>query len=97
MKIEELYPTDEEIRGVKRQAYRPESRLSPAAFEMFGRDKCVAKFAVDNAVKKIAEYLEKHGQRIRVRDNIGDYDKPYYCWAIKELKWQALKELVKDG
>lgn len=46
LNIQDLYPTDEEISRITKRVYN-----APA-------DKTIAKFAVDNAVKKIVEELD---------------------------------------
>ena len=51
MNIKELYPTDEELQGI---AWHTIIDRTP---NQMGYMRNAAKFAVDNAVKKIVEYL----------------------------------------
>ena len=81
MKIEELYPTDEEIRVAIFPKYKEANRIVTVGWE----DRQVAKFAVDNCVRKIVEYANVHN-----RHAVPDKG----LWLIKH-HWQALKELIK--
>jgi len=54
MNKQELYPTDEEMREI----VRPERAIIQSKPDVWPSERAIAKFAVDNAVKKIVEWLD---------------------------------------
>ena len=82
--------TDKQIAEAKRKAYRHESRLSPAAFDMFGRDKVVAHEAQKELVKwQLGEMIKVTGHNT-IQEFLAECIVPAY---VKDL----LKHFELEG
>jgi len=60
----------EQIKEVHKNAYKGETRLAPAAWEMFGRDKAISKAATINAVQYLMGDCP-HGIPRLIRKGVG--------------------------
>lgn len=82
--------TDNEIVEAKHKVFRFESRLSPAAFDMFGRDQCIARAQRDLTNQQWIEWVEERSFTEYGTSPGGDY------WCFSKKDWQALKSAIKE-
>jgi len=86
MEAKDTVMSNEQIAETKREAYHHKSRLSPAAFEMFGRDQCIAQAQAEISfkagIREVVEWIKGH-----------TLYKGDYTFHIDVDQWQAkLKE-----
>ena len=89
MKIEDLYPTDEELSQIIQSRVTGWYPAPPEFIEDIGR--VSAKYAVNNAVKKIVEWAAKVNKVAWYTER---YPRDYGC-NIGPRDWQELQELNK--
>ena len=87
MKKEELYPTEEEM--IK---YAGQIQTTPEVRWQNYRN--LVNSSVDNAVKKIVEYIEKNMELERCDPDVMAYFTDFY-WIPKDVWQDKIKELIE--